>query len=898
MRKIRRLFSLLLVFIISMSSVSAFAYNDIPASEIIDYIFKFDVGELSGEASVEDSASDPDMQTISFLHSIGIWDDTEKSKESFLTMTEFAVIMSNARLGKENALENVYIQNPDNNKVTYGYALECIVNALGYGYKYEYYGKTNEALLIVCDEINILSSYPESTDEFISRKDLAHLLKKALTTDLCVADYSEGGSVNYTVVPGKNLLNTIHGIYDVSGFVNAVRGLSVYGGATLRDGYIEINRTKINTDGSDLSGYFSKQVEAYAMFNELIQEYKIVYIAQKSDSKYMEIDFNNISEYNDSEIIYIDENGNENSVIVGNVNTVTENGKRISSLSQMESPKNCEGKIVLTASEDEGTIDTALIYRYNYYVVDYVDASLLRIGLKNGQTYKGEKYIQLDNNGINSVSIYGVKANYTDIPLNSTIRVLECSETNYFCIDASSERQKGEVASISDDVIEVAGKSYRLSKDLIKHIKYCEDNNITSSDRAVYPQLGNAYTFYIMDGVIAGITVGADLYSYGIVKAAMKSRTSIDPEISLRVFTEDGEWKNFTFADKIELEGTAGVSKENVSTFIETNAGEIVGGLIRYKANSSDKITSLFTAKDNGLGESNPDDVNFVEEITAMVDWTKWFIQGSNYLFNPNAKVFVIPTNKTRESEYKVLNPSAFENGMVYTMSLYNPDDFLQVGAVIYNGNLSDAAAESNTPTFLYVESMRRVVIDKEDFVYGYKVIGMEGIRGGGKGTGTFEKRSYYLKEDDYNRKMAAGEEFYVGDFLKIDVVGTNLVDWSVDIRGGKPYLPSRNFEFVGTGTIVTEETDDYYMYDYETNTVNTYELLYGKIVRINYEEFLILVDCGEYGLRTVGTRILGSVNKNTHKLENLSISNFHVGEEVQIITGGPNAYLTLKYEN
>ena len=331
------------------------------------------------------------------------------------------------------------------------------------------------------------------------------------------------------------------------------------------------------------------------------------------------------------------------------------------------------------------------------------------------------------------------------------------------------------------------------------------------------------------------------------------------------------------FATKVVIDGKSGFTSTSATAFVKTNADEILGDLIKYKLNTDGKITSLYTAKVTGNEGDSAHDINHVETLSVEIDYTKWTINGSRYLFDPKAKVFVIPDNKDKEASYKLVSPSSFTDGNVYELSLYNPNEFLHVGAVVYNGDLGNAVASSGVPTWLHVESIRKVVVDPEDFLFGYKVIGMQYINLREKGKGVCQEASYYVSEEEYNAAVQDGTAFVVGDLMKIDVVGKDLINWSVDIPGGEIVLP-------------------YGVYDYETNTIYTYKFYVGEILKIDYENFLILMDCGpEGGQQVISSRAIGIIDLQSNTTTNASISDFHVGDVIQAATLGPNASFMIK---
>ena len=156
----KKIISLILAICVIMSSFGAFASDifldvELDSNEIIDSIFKFDVGDFISSMTPEDMSSDPDLKRIGFLDAIGVWDDVSKSKDSLVSMTELGIIMSRVRLGSVNSLEGVYTieENVDKTNATYYDAFRGLISALGYEYRYREFAGEEQAILIVAADI-------------------------------------------------------------------------------------------------------------------------------------------------------------------------------------------------------------------------------------------------------------------------------------------------------------------------------------------------------------------------------------------------------------------------------------------------------------------------------------------------------------------------------------------------------------------------------------------------------------------------------------------------------------------------------------------------------------------------------------------------------------------------
>ena len=322
----KKLICLILALVITMSSLGVFAREYLPFYGDMEGVFRFDVGEFLAGSSDGDTTLTPDMQKIKFLEGLGIWDDASKDENELVTLTEFSIIMSRLRLGSKNALESVYKHNETDEKATYKNAYAYLIEALGYIHMCKEFNDTDESLLIVASQIGLLDEKPESINAYITRGSLARLITKALTIDMCVIEYTYDG-YKYNVAEGKNLLNSVHGIYEINGFVNAVEGIAVFGGEEIREGCIQIDRRNVYANGLDLDEFLGARVKAYATLDEVKNLYNIIGIDYADEHKSLEIDFENIVSITSGKVIYTDDKGEEAEIYTDALKNVIENGK-------------------------------------------------------------------------------------------------------------------------------------------------------------------------------------------------------------------------------------------------------------------------------------------------------------------------------------------------------------------------------------------------------------------------------------------------------------------------------------------------------------------------------------------------------------------------------------------
>ena len=891
----KRILCTLLVLTMLLSAMPAFAKDYLETYKYMDQIFRFDVGDFV-TGSGDDAASggvDADQATIDFLDFLGIWDDASLKPNSHVTKTEFSIIMANLKLGKDNPLEDVYLINPDDTKVTYKEAYKQIITTLGYYYKCEQHSNPDDWILFVADEIDLLVSTPNNMEEYITRAELAKIVTKALNIDLSVVEYTDYG-YNYTVSEGETLLNTVHNLVDVSGFVNAVYGVSVYGGNDCREGFIQIDRRNIKTSGLDLNHYLGRRVKAYASYDELRDEYSIVHIDFEEDVPYVEVDFSAISDIENGNVYYIGENGEDIEVNASNLKNISENGMLLNSISEMSNFKSNEGKVIFTASEKYGDIDTAVIYRYNYGIVEYNDTLEHRIGLKNGQLYNGQNYITVDEKAVMNITLNGEKIEINALPANVAIRFFKNEATGYMEIVATNQKLIGEITSKDDDLYAIGETWYRISKDL-KHLiaEHETDSSLPASKKVKPLDLGLSTTFYVIDGVIVGY-VNANEYKYGYLKSATQARTGIDPDLTLRIFTQDGEWVDLKVTKPVEFEGQKNVEKADLYAAIANEAAEevrtvqtkIIGNLIRFKA-SGDMLTALDSVNESRFETSTDEDLTYNRFNTYDGNWTNdWLAMGYPYIITEKTILFAIPREADNEDLYSMSNNTAIQgiagdDSGSMPSHFFNTNELCEVGVVLIEGSINEIKGnQSSGGSNFYVTQIMSAVIDADKQEYGYKVVGekLSSTVALGVPHNTVPG-SFYVSKDIFEKNPIA-----VGDFISATVSGGKASSWSVILPDGRvpeeiSYTTVSTTGFRGTGYLAAfDASTDRAVILFEDADGNALVNSSGNAIEKRHP---------------VVCRSKLIINPDKNELISTTLSGFHVGDRVAVsVNYGRAAYI------
>lgn len=875
----KKIICLVLAFMLILPSLAVSAREYLPLYEDMDTVFRFDVGDFVEGDREDEKVVTPAMKRMQFLENIGIWDDADKNENDLVTLTEFSIIMSRLRLGSYNALEDVYKNNENKENATYKNAYAYLIEALGYIHMCKEYNNTDESLLIVASQIDLLTEKPENINAYITRGELSALIIKALRIDMCVIEYTDYG-YSYNVAEGKNLLNSVHGIHEINGFVNAVEGLAVQGGSEVRKGCIQIDRRDVFANGLVLDEFLGARVRAYATYDENKDLYNIISIDYADDYQPVEIDFSDINSIRGNTIIYTDAEYDENELELSGLKNIVMNGEVIRSLEEVDYRAN-EGKILITSSEKDGEYDTAIVSVYHYFISSYTDAFEYRLGINSGQKYNGLNYVQLSDKAVLRITVDGVVTPLEKIPSNAAFRVFQCASTGYTEIVVITGKLTGSVEAKYDEVVQIDGKEYILTKDILAHIEYCKEHpEVLPSQKIKELEVGLSTIFYVFENKIVSYSATNE-YKYGYLKSVSESRTSIDPDLTFRILTQDGEWIDFNVVRNIEVDGKPNVSREEL-IYKVSNDLDIINNVVRYKANGKNELVALDTYIEDPLYENNDngftDDIHFEATVDLDLDWVDdWFSLSSEYFLSPDITVFIAPAGETNEDKFRVISGSQLP-GTSLPMKFYNANEYNQVRLALCTVALDQGTggdSESAGP-FYYVESIRKTVIDADNMEYGYRImakrINPKDTLNTAEAIGNLVDTSFTLSDDLLDKNFVLEGEFgyddtkkiEVGDLIEATVIGGEAISWSMSLKGG----------VVGQLSSPDDGINDYK----GRKTFDVYAK--GKIVALDPASRIVLIE-SEGVKHPAYMNVTAVIDPSTNKIRLVSAADFREGDIV-----------------
>ncbi len=598
------------------------------------------------------------------------------------------VVSTAAELGLVNGMGDGTFQ-PDAG-ITYAQAVKIAVSMLGYGVQAEALGGFPAGYLVQANQLELLKGV--AREEIMTRGNMAILLYNtldAVPTD--VISFGSGGTGRYEAVDGATLLSRYRQIYMVKGTLTATYGVTLEDpGRTLFRGEAAIGTDIYEVGSTAAEGYIGQRVKVYYTVEDDTRSMLI--ILPDSKSRVTTIDASLVSGTTTlASLVY--ENGNrEERVNIAGAKIVI-NGI-VKPVPQIADLMPASGQLTLIGTA-AGDVETVIVDKYDIYVVDLINTedeeAILKTNAngKNILVLKDEKHAK-----VMLTDALGNTLTASDLAEWDVLSVAEAADGNVTRIIRTRESVTGVLTETSDKEVVIEGKSYSVTADARAKL------SIGMEARFVLSHLG----------YIAGVdTAAIAMHNYGYLVAAAYSK-GIDAHAQLKVFTQDGQMVVFDTEDTVRINGTPYKTNEMLDASPVGNGGNAIMQLIRYETMAeSATIFEIETADDFTAnpfdtarlssfskslfiptnGQVGGKDIGFRAGSLRMFD--------GGFLIRTNTKIFYIPEDRTKEEEYRMIDPASLmdyeSGGKIYTnVSLFDVDEDHLVSAMIW-----EAAAGTST---------------------------------------------------------------------------------------------------------------------------------------------------------------------------------------------------------
>ena len=439
--------------------------------------------------------------------------------------------------------------NPDN-YVSYDEALVFIINAIGYkmfavregGYPTGYH-----RVAISHGMLKNLSMKLGSDP--VSIPDVYKMLEAALGSAAIEEEYYGSGEVRYTFSDTETFLSETYGIRKYRGYISGNEYTRLSNPvANLTDEQIEITSeqgTKVYETPGYIYGYMLGRAVDYYLKDDSGEGYELTYIEEaKKLNKTIKIDVDDLlpEQTTSTRIYYKDADNDEQHITFTAVRDFIYNNQswHPGSLANALPER---GYIEALDNNADGEYDVLFIYEYeNAYVefVDKYDYFIDYVGfgdLEDGRidlTVRNNKYLICLAGSTEAKDINSVTA-------GSVISILESKNTTnkVTTIYVSNKTVQGTITAYDSD------EGYLIGEEYYKAYDGCSFD------------LGDEGIFYLdMNNQLVKSKYNAanDRAVYGIMTAVGQGETRNDPEITVKIFTQSGDFLTAPLAERVKLD--------------------------------------------------------------------------------------------------------------------------------------------------------------------------------------------------------------------------------------------------------------------------------------------------------------------------------------------------------
>lgn len=575
---------------------------------------------------------------------------------------------------------------PEEN-VLYNEAIKVMVTALGFEEIAVAKGGYPTGYKSVAVSENVSDGTSASADGSITRGNLAKLIYNTLHS-YCLDTYGYDGD-NALSKREKTLMETALQIKYAKGVIRAYGDISLNEpDNVIPEGRFLLDEATIFAGETNPEPYVGKNVGVY--YRENSKQYTAVYI--------MDNDRLNTEKIIDAELISQDTTltklvykKDKNTVKLDSL-IISDNAEilynnRLLTIKKDEDLHIKDGRIRLIDNNRDNKYDVVFIEEYDTYVVQSVASTVMTV-----KTKFGKKTLNLnDEKNDISVKYYldGEEATLDSVAVNNVLSVTESKNvdgTVIIRIYISQNTAEGTVTEIKNKngektLVLDSGEAYELNNDYLRRLN---DGN----SETTIPEAGKNYTLYLdINGKIAHLEDKENVMNYGYMLYAKVFNADMENVSKFRIFTKDAEFVDFEAKENIIFNNVSTPSKDVVAGFTDA-FGDTDSQLIVYKVNSDNVITEIMSAVDKTADELyTASDGEFVLNYASDkgLRFYKNMAEYKPYHYKASVTIqFMVPTDKTREKDYKVLTKLASTDvSLPGPLKIYNVKEGGQISAVV-----------------------------------------------------------------------------------------------------------------------------------------------------------------------------------------------------------------------
>lgn len=579
---------------------------------------------------------------------------------------------------------------------------------------YEDFLHSGLSLTKACTDSEICFAQDAVSTELLTVQKAAELFVNTANAYTVVPDSILTGATTYKF-SDKTVLQTYRHIIHIEGVVRANEFTYIEEQNQLAEDCVMIDSVRMNVGATDAVNLLGHNVVAYYTEGASEKNNELLFI-KSYNNNIIEVSAENIVSYEKAsqKFTYYNSDDKEKTVTLSLFDSNIIYNSRLL-LSPSESDFNFDsGSVTLIDNNGDKTYEVVIIESYETYVIDTVDVSGKKIYAKWG---KGVLDFS-DDSKVDFKSEDGQDMHLVELQQWDVVDVYKSKDGE--CVRAIypygwTEGTIGEVSLSGDAYVTVGSARYKVTNDFVS---YQLDDMV--GVKAVFSLDSHGR----IAAANADSTKGLN-YGY-IIKAS--SYNSLNPQISIKYLTSDGEVLVKELAEKVKLNGNTLAVSTNPSAFVALEEC-----LMLYRVNSNDKISYIDTAYQldaDGMptnlaqGES----VNSLCEYAVATDLqyrSATGIFGGMVAVDNNTLVFRVSNDPDNASddEYDVIKLSQFvSNDAKRTFKAYrSSENMLCAEAIVKKENYNSKPNPSEDTLVSVVESISKILDDNGNPIYKLK---------------------------------------------------------------------------------------------------------------------------------------------------------------------------------
>ena len=364
------------------------------------------------------------------------------------------------------------------------------------------------------------------------------------------------------------------------------------------------------------------------------------------------------------------------------------------------------GNLILADNNEDGLYDVVFVNRYSYAVALNYDSvtETFRDKYTSSATFSfNQKAVILQNE-------YGETMDPLSISEDEVYRVICSKDKGFIHMQKLEEAVTGIVNRIN-----LEEKTLTLDKTEYIMSDYFIENFVKQVDEVTERK------FCIDRNVIVSVSDGSSDMRYGYMLGC-KYTGAFSADVTLRVYTQEGEFKELKLAPKTIFDGQKGKKPSEVYAALNLG-GSVTPQLIKYGLSGDGEVRCLDTATttlpaEAGVYADKNDTLTHYDKLSVNLCYSG-STKAMGAMYNVSGSVvFCIPTDITKEENFVVRGSDFFVHGNWYTFQVYDLDKAGMAGALIYSDSTGTAYSVHPDNPYMIISEIVTKLNDEGEMMY------------------------------------------------------------------------------------------------------------------------------------------------------------------------------------